>query len=80
MDISMSDVTLSAFREVLNDPGIAPGDDFFEVGGDSVQAIMALSVIEEAIGAEVPVALFFTYPSAAGLAEAVAATLASAGD
>lgn len=74
MDISMGDLTLSVFRQVLGNPGLAPDDDFFAVGGDSVQAIMALSVIEEAIGAEIPVALFFTFPSAAALAEAVAAT------
>lgn len=80
MDISISDVTLLAFREILKDPGIGPDDDFFSAGGDSVQAIMALSAIEEAIGAEIPVALFFTYPSAAGLAEAVAATVAGTRD
>jgi acyl carrier protein len=77
MDISVSDLTLAAFRQVLDNPGITPTDDFFAVGGDSVQAIMALSVIEEAIGAEIPVALFFTFPSAAALAEAVTASEAS---
>lgn len=75
MDINMGDLTLAAFRQVLDDPGVAPDDDFFTVGGDSVQAIMTLAVIEEAIGTEIPVALFFTYPSAAGLAEAITASV-----
>jgi acyl carrier protein len=73
MDINMGDLTLSAFRQVLDNPGIEPGDDFFAAGGDSVQAIMALSIIEEVIGAEIPVAFVFTYPTAAELAEVVAA-------
>jgi acyl carrier protein len=73
MDISMSDLTLSAFRQVLDNPGIEPDDDFFAVGGDSVQALMALSIIEEVIGAEIPVAFVFTYPTAAELAQMVAA-------
>jgi acyl carrier protein len=74
MTINTCELTLSAFRQVLDNPGISPDDDFFALGGDSVQAIMAISIIEEAMGVEVPVALFFTYPTAAELAEAVSAT------
>jgi nonribosomal peptide synthetase MxcG len=66
-------VTLSAYREVLANPGVSPDDDFFELGGDSVQAIEAVSLIEVAMGAEIPVAWFFTYTTAGELAEAIAA-------
>lgn len=67
-------VTLSAYRTVLGNPDISPDDDFFELGGDSVQAIEAVSMIEAAVGVEIPVAWFFTYPTAAELAEAIATT------
>lgn len=65
-------VTLSAYREVLGNPGVLPDDDFFELGGDSIQAIDAVSIIEAAVGAEIPAAWFFTYPTAAELASAIA--------
>jgi acyl carrier protein len=80
MGMNVGDLTLWAFRQVLDDPDITPDDDFFVVGGDSVGAIMALSAISDALGADIPVALFFIHHTAAELAEAIAATLASARD
>jgi acyl carrier protein len=68
------DVVLVAYRQVLGIPEVAPDDDFFELGGDSMQAIEAVSIIETAIGAEISVALFFTYPTPAELADMLAAT------
>lgn len=66
-------VTLSAFREVLGNPEILPDDDFFQRGGDSMQAIDAVSIIEAAVGVDIPAAWFFTYPTAAELASAITA-------
>jgi nonribosomal peptide synthetase MxcG len=66
-------VTLSAYRQVLGNPEISPDDDFFELGGDSMQAIDAVSIIETAFGVEIPAAWFFTYPTAAELASAITA-------
>lgn len=66
-------VTLSAYRQVLGNPEVSPDDDFFELGGDSMQAIDAVSIIETAVGVEIPAAWFFTYPTASELATAIAA-------
>lgn len=64
-------VTLSAYRQVLGNPEVSPDDDFFELGGDSMQAIDAVSIIETEVGMEIPAAWFFTYPTAAELASAI---------
>jgi acyl carrier protein len=64
-------VTLSAIRQVLGNPEVLPDDDFFELGGDSMQAIDAVSIIEAAVGVDIPAAWFFTYPTAAELASAI---------
>jgi len=66
-------VTLAAYREVLANPDVTPDDDFFALGGDSAQAIDAVSIIEAAVGVEIPTAWFFAYPTAGELAEAIAA-------
>jgi acyl carrier protein len=71
-------VTLSAFRQVLGKPEILPDDDFFESGGDSMQAIDVVSMIEAAVGVDVPTAWFFTYPTAAELASAITALVPEA--
>lgn len=71
-DDSLS-ITLSAFRQVLGNPSVGPDDDFFELGGDSMQAIDAVALIEATVGVEIPTAWFFTFPTAAELASAIAA-------
>ncbi len=67
-------VTLAAYRQVLGSADVGPADDFFELGGDSIQAIDAVSIIEAALGAEISPALFFTYPTAAELAAVLSVT------
>jgi Phosphopantetheine attachment site len=62
---------LSALRAALGDERLGPDDDFFAEGGDSVAAVYALQLIQEATGVHLPVAVF-THPSAGGLAELVA--------
>ena len=76
-DAERLDITLTAYRQVLSRPEIGPEDDFFELGGDSIQAIEAMSIIEAALGAEISPALFFTYPTPAELAEVLADELSS---
>jgi phosphopantetheine binding protein len=65
---------LSALRAALGDERLGPDDDFFAEGGDSVAAVYALQLIQEATGVHLPVAVFFTHPSAGALAELVAGT------
>lgn len=71
MSVDPLTVTLSAYRQVLGNPEISPDDDFFELGGDSMQAIDAVSIIETEVGVEIPAAWFFTYPTAGELASAI---------
>jgi len=71
MNTDVHSVTLSVYREVLGRPEIAPDEDFFDLGGDSMQAIEAVSIIEEAVGEKIPVAWFFTYRTAAELADMI---------
>jgi enterobactin synthetase component F len=63
---------LTALRSALGDERLAPEDDFFAEGGDSVAAIQALQLIHQTTGVQLPVAVFFTHPSADQLAELVA--------
>ena len=63
---------LSALRAALGDDRLGPDDDFFAEGGDSVAAVHALQLIHQSTGVHLPVAVFFTHPSAGQLAELVA--------
>jgi Phosphopantetheine attachment site len=69
---AVSDQVLSALRNALGDDRLGPDDDFFAEGGDSVAAVHALQLIHASTGVHVPVAVFFTHPSAGQLAELVA--------
>jgi Phosphopantetheine attachment site len=63
---------LSALRSALGDERLGQDDDFFAEGGDSVAAVHALQLIHASTGVHLPVAVFFTHPSAGQLAELVA--------
>jgi acyl carrier protein len=65
------DAVLAAYRQVLNDPEVTADSDFFESGGDSIQVMNAIALIQEMTGVEVSVGMFFIYPTAAELAEAM---------
>jgi enterobactin synthetase component F len=67
---------LSALRSALGDDRLGPDDDFFAEGGDSVAAVQALQLIQQTTGVQLPVAVFFTHPSAGLLAELVAGAAA----
>ncbi|CAM5659173.1 acyl carrier protein [Streptomyces atroolivaceus] len=63
------------FQEALNNEGLDECADFFESGGDSLTAFQITGRLQEAVGAEVAVALVFAYPTPAELAEIVAEEL-----
>jgi acyl carrier protein len=69
---AVADHVLTALRTALGDGGLGPDDDFFAGGGDSVAAVHAIQLIDETTGVRVPMAVFFTHPSATQLAEIVA--------
>lgn len=46
----------------------APGDDFFDLGGDSIASVQVVSRVSQLIGTEVPPTLIFAHPTLEQLA------------
>ncbi|MEU5121930.1 pyridoxal-phosphate dependent enzyme [Streptomyces asoensis] len=59
------------YRETLGDDTLDATSDFFEAGGDSLAAFQIVHRLQELLDAEIAVALVFTYPSPAELAQVV---------
>ncbi len=60
-----------AWSTALALPNVAPDDNYFSLGGDSIRSLKVLSEAEK-IGLSISVADLFRYPTPAGLAEAMA--------
>ena len=71
---SVLDIVLTVYRQVLDDPSVSPDDDFFELGGDSFQAMEIMAMLEEATGQQIRAGAVFAFPTATGLAGAIAKT------
>lgn len=69
----ITELITEIYRTALNNPSLHADSDFFEAGGDSLAAFQVTARLRDAIGAEVPVALVFSYPSPADLADIVTA-------
>ena len=63
--------TLQAYRDVLGIAEIGAGDDFFALGGDSMQAMDVIEILENTTGRAIPTGLFFGCPTPGELAAAV---------
>jgi acyl carrier protein len=59
------------FGRLLGTSRFDPHDNFFALGGSSLQATQILSRVRTAFGVEVPVATFFETPTVAALAAAI---------
>jgi amino acid adenylation domain-containing protein len=59
------------FGRVLEKATIGATDDFFDLGGQSIKAIMVLARIEEALGVAIPLGRFFEQPTVRDLARRV---------
>lgn len=62
------DVVAAIYREVLCDDSLDADSDFYEAGGDSLAAFQISALLGDVVGAEVPVALVFAYPTPTDLA------------
>ncbi len=62
---------LPIWQEVTGVEHIQLHDDFFELGGDSLGAMVLMSRIFHQVGVEVPISVFFTRPTVAGLADMI---------
>jgi len=58
----------SVWQMILGVDAIGTEHDFFALGGTSIQAIEVCTCMEQELGVEVPVRLFFESPTIAGLA------------
>ncbi|NVJ07532.1 myxochelin non-ribosomal peptide synthetase MxcG [Myxococcus sp. AM001] len=64
-------VVLKVWEEVLGVTTTSAQDDFFDLGGQSLQSIQVANRLSVELGREIPVATVFRYPTAAGLAQAL---------
>ncbi|RKH37851.1 myxochelin non-ribosomal peptide synthetase MxcG [Corallococcus sicarius] len=62
---------LEVWEQVLGRAASSLQDDFFELGGQSLQSIQVANRLGIAVGREVPVATVFRHPTVSGLAQAL---------
>ncbi|MFP2924910.1 myxochelin non-ribosomal peptide synthetase MxcG [Pyxidicoccus sp. 3LG] len=67
----LEQVVLRVWEQVLGVSGMSARDDFFELGGQSLQSIQVANRLGVELGREVAVATVFRHPTAAGLARAL---------
>ncbi len=70
---------LGLWQIVLQRPELTIGDNFFDVGGDSLAAVSILTGIEKIIGRRVPMYLITERPTVEGLAAALGEGTSSTG-
>ena len=79
-DTGLRSILAAIWQQTLDrEQPIRDDDSFFEIGGDSITAMLVLLTLEEQIGRKVPVHLFFRTPRLADLVCAIA-ELASGSD
>ncbi len=71
---SLEDIVTRVFGQVLGREHVGVDDDFFELGGSSLQLIQLMFRLRRTLQVELPLRRFFDSPSAAGLAAALAAS------
>ncbi|MGN9779208.1 hybrid non-ribosomal peptide synthetase/type I polyketide synthase [Micromonospora sp. H33] len=68
------------FADLLGEPDVAPTAGFFELGGHSLLAAQLVAQVRRTCGVEIPLRVFVAEPTVRGLAAAVRAARAAAGD
>jgi thioesterase domain-containing protein len=64
-------VLLPIWRETLGIRDVGPDDDFFELGGQSLQAVHFVSLAERMLGGRIPLGWIFEHPTVSKLAAAI---------
>jgi nonribosomal peptide synthetase MxcG len=67
----LEQAVMKVWRDVLGATSVAPADDFFALGGKSLQAIQVANRLGMALGREVPVSALFRHPTVAALAHSL---------
>ena len=61
------EVVCGLFAEVLGKDGVGPGDAFFDLGGDSLEAMRLIARLRAVLGVEIGITALFKAPTPAGL-------------
>ncbi|MFJ2477941.1 amino acid adenylation domain-containing protein [Streptomyces sp. NPDC087659] len=67
----IADRLVELWQDLLGVPGVLPGDDFFALGGDSLQAVRLIGRIREEFDAELTLSGFLRDATPAATAEAI---------
>ncbi len=68
---AMEQLVAQAWEKVLGRPNIGAGDNFFDLGGDSLTALQVIALLKARLGRELPIVAFFESPTVALLAKAL---------
>lgn len=68
---SLEAVILRTWEEILGQQGLSVQDDFFELGGQSLQTIQVTNWLSARLDHEISISTVFRYPTAASLAAAL---------
>ncbi len=68
---AVEEMLVAIWVEVLRCPGLGVHDDFFALGGNSLNATQVIARLRAIAGVEVPLRALFTTPTIAGLAQVI---------
>ncbi|SNT65549.1 Acyl carrier protein [Asanoa hainanensis] len=64
-------LVLDRIQATLDNPRVGLNDDFFDAGGDSILAVQVIQDLQKRTGIHIPLAYFFSGPTAGELGEAL---------